>query len=287
MTSSENEVLHPDDAYFLMLHDVLQRGIKTEDRTGVGTLSRFGLTYTVLADPLPIITTKYVNYEAVVAELLWFLSGERSIDKLQEYTSIWDDWANKDNEVPSPYGNFWRYMQASIYRFNKSDEPWDHGGYVDQIRYVVETLKRDPNSRRAHVTAWDPANATLSKLPPCHHSFTLNHKCGVLNMEVHQRSGDLGLGVPFNMASYATLLHLFAGELDMEVGLLKHNITDAHIYLSHVDALTEQMERDPVECNPQLSCPDTVFLSLDDETMGQFELSGYRHQPRIKMPIAV
>jgi thymidylate synthase len=299
---SRTPVEAPDHAYNFMLRSVLMNGEiipPEEERTGTGTIKRFGLSYMVdVGARFPILTTKKVFFSSVVAEYLFFLTGATNVEELTEYTGVWDDWADEDGNLETVYGRFWRNFPRFPVGSRQVGEaagsgPYADGGGVDQIKHVVRSIKKNPYSRRHHVTAWHPANALASKLPPCHHSFTFYVSDGKLNIEVHQRSGDLALGVPFNMSGYALVLNLIAREVGLEPGLLKHNITDAHIYHNHLDGVVEQIKRPSKHTigDPTLSLSGDLegksIFDLELSDVEHFSLEGYDHHDPIKFDVAV
>lgn len=234
-----------DNKYQRLVNGVLNNGNYKENRTGVDTISDFGVSYSMdNSRGFPLLTTKKMDggrWETIVRELLWYLSGEEHIRNLREHTGVWDDWGDENGNLDSAYGRFWRKYPSPEY--GKEGEKWasDVEDYIttnkngrdemDQIQYVIDNLKENPNSRRHVVTAWHPANAAVSTLPPCHFTFVFNVQNGdELNLHLTQRSGDLALGVPFNIAAYALLQKIIAQEVDMEVGEFHHTIVDAHIY---------------------------------------------------------
>ena len=240
-----------DNTYKQLIKEVLSRGSFKSNRTDVATISKFGVSYTIdNSERFPLLTTKKMDgarWNSLVHELLWYLSGEEHVRNLQEETQIWEEWSKENGELDSAYGRFWRRYPIPNPSSHLQGESWpglngedsndnivweEQGTYTfDQIQYVIENLKENPNSRRHVVTAWHPANATVSTLPPCHFSFVFNVQNGnVLNLHLTQRSGDVALGVPFNISSYALLQRLIANETDLEVGKFYHSITDAHIY---------------------------------------------------------
>ena len=234
-----------DNTYKQLIKEVLSNGNFKRNRTDVATISKFGVSYTIdNSERFPLLTTKKMDgarWNSLVHELLWYLSGEHHVRNLREHTSIWDAWTDEDGNLPSAYGRFWRNYPAPFVSHWKEGETWankkeevdnsDGGPTFDQIQYVIDNLKNNPNSRRHVVTAWHPANAAVSSLPPCHFTFVFNvQNSNELNLHLTQRSGDIALGVPFNIASYALLQRLIANETGLEVGKFHHSITDAHIY---------------------------------------------------------
>jgi thymidylate synthase len=276
--------------YLDLVRLVLDRGKLKKSRTGIDTISWFGAHYTVdLSQGFPLLTTKEVNWTAVLRELLWYLSGEDHIRNLRQHTKIWDAWADADGNLETAYGRYWR-------RFPHPHQ--DVGGQwqvreVDQIQFVIDTLRKEPYSRRLVVTAWEPGNAETSKLPPCHYSFVFNVQGDRLNCHLTQRSGDIALGIPFNLACYATLTQMIAQEVGLHVGFFSHTIVDAHIYTAardsglgeydHVPGLREQLKREP-RALPRLVIAKKPFDQLQFE---DFQLADYHPQPKIKFKVAV
>lgn len=235
-----------DNTYKQVVREVLEKGNFKRNRTDVATISKFGMSYTLdNSEYFPLLTTKKMDgarWDSMVHELLWYLSGEHHIRDLQEHTSIWDAWADEDGNLDTSYGRFWRQFPVPGSSDRKEGESWidlsddnsDGEGFehhFDQIQYVIDNLKENPNSRRHVVSAWHPANATVSTLPPCHYTFVFNvQNRDELNLHLQQRSGDIALGVPFNIASYALLQRIIAQETGLKPGKFHHSITDAHIY---------------------------------------------------------
>ncbi|WP_306233595.1 thymidylate synthase [Agrococcus beijingensis] len=263
---------HPYEA---LLADVLANGEHKSDRTGTGTRSVFGrqLRYD-LSEGFPLITTKRVHFKSIALELLWFLRGDSNVRWLQERgVSIWDEWADADGELGPVYGVQWRSW------------PTPDGGTIDQIQQVIDEIRRNPDSRRLMVSAWNPADIPEMALAPCHAMFQFYVADGRLSCQLYQRSADLFLGVPFNIASYALLTHLIAEQTGLEVGDFIWTGGDCHIYDNHVEQVTEQLTREPYPL-PQLRLKahrDSVFeVEYDD-----LEVVGYQHHPAIKAPVAV
>jgi len=277
-----------------LVRHVLENGRRKENRTGVDTISCFGCHYKVdLADGYPLLTTKRMYWKSMLHELLWYLSGEDHIRNLREKTRIWDAWADADGNLDTAYGYYWRrFPSARKVRGKDGSVAWDVRE-VDQIGYVIDTLRRNPNSRRMVVTAWEPGNAIGSKLPPCHYTFTFNVQQGRLCCHLNQRSGDIALGIPFNVACYSALTMMIAQEVGLEPGVFSHFIVDAHVYTSkpdgsmaeydHVPGLLEQLERTPRPL-PRLNVARKPFAELAFE---DFELVGYDPHPKIDFAVAV
>jgi thymidylate synthase len=276
--------------YLDLVRLVLERGTLKKSRTGIDTLSYFGAHYRVdLAKGFPLLTTKEVNYAACLRELLWYLSGEDHIRNLRQYTKIWDAWADENGNLETAYGRYWRRFP---HPYRDENGNWQVRE-IDQIQFVIDTLRNEPTSRRMVVTAWEPGNAIPSKLPPCHYSFVFNVQGNRLNCHLTQRSGDIALGIPFNLACYATLTQMLAQEIGLEVGFFTHTIVDAHIYTAapgsgkedydHVPGLREQLQREPRPL-PRLVIAKKPFAAL---TFEDFQVEGYHPHPRIKFKVAV
>ncbi len=262
-----------DTQYEDLLRRVLETGAVKSDRTGTGTRSLFGaqLRYDLSAG-FPLVTTKRVHLRSIVLELLWFLRGDGNARWLQERgVTIWDEWAGPDGDLGPVYGVQWRSW------------PTPDGGTVDQLAQVVETLRRDPDSRRMVVSAWNVAELPEMALAPCHALFQFYVADGRLSCQLYQRSADMFLGVPFNIASYALLTHLVAAEVGLEVGDFVWTGGDCHVYDNHVDQVREQLSREPFPF-PQLRLRPAPLLEHDHEDV---EVVGYRHHPAIKAPVAV
>ncbi|WP_129788003.1 thymidylate synthase [Promicromonospora panici] len=263
-----------DTPYEDLLRDVLAEGTRKGDRTGTGTRSVFGrqIRYD-LSKGFPLITTKRVHLKSVVYELLWFLRGDSNVRWLQERgVKIWDDWADESGELGPVYGVQWRSW------------PTPDGGHVDQIAKVIEQIRTNPDSRRHIVTAWNPAEVDDMALPPCHALFQFYVSDGKLSCQLYQRSADLFLGVPFNIASYALLTHMVAAQTGLEVGEFVWTGGDVHIYDNHVEQVETQLARDPYPYpSLRLAPRDSIF----DYEFEDVEVLGYASHPTIKAPIAV
>ncbi|HWL94585.1 MAG TPA: thymidylate synthase [Phycisphaerae bacterium] len=277
-------------AYLDLVRMILDEGVRKPSRTGVDTISYFSANYRVdLAKGYPLLTTKRVNFEAVIRELLWYLSGENHIRNLRNHTKIWDAWADADGNLETAYGHYWRHFPSAT---RDARGEW-RVREVDQIRYVIDTLKRDPNSRRLVVTAWEPGNATTSKLPPCHYTYAFQVLEGRLNCHLTQRSGDVALGIPFNLAAYAALTQMIAQECCLDLGTFSHTIVDAHIYCAkagtptadydHEGGLRGQLERKPLP----LARLEIAQKSFDDLRFEDFTLHGYQCHDPIRFKVAV
>jgi thymidylate synthase len=260
--------------YLDLLRHVLDHGERRADRTGTGTISLFGAqTRYDLREGFPLVTTKKVLFPAVVRELLWFLRGSTNIhDDLTQHTPIWDAWADSGGELGPVYGHQWRHWGA----------PGQAGG-IDQISEAIATIKRDPTSRRIMVSAWNVADLPDMKLPPCHALFQLYVQSGYLDCQLYQRSADLALGVPFNIASYALLTAMIARECKLAPRYFIHTLGDAHIYLNHVEGVTQQLAREPLPL-PRLVLADKPVLAQRYEDIA---LEGYQHHAFIKFAVAV
>ena len=258
-----------------LLRHVLETGAAKSDRTGTGTTSVFGAQLRFdLSEGFPLITTKRVHFKSIAYELLWFLRGESNVGWLRDNgVTIWDEWADADGELGPVYGVQWRSW------------PTTSGGHIDQIAQVIETLKSDPDSRRIIVSAWNVAEIPEMALAPCHALFQFYVADGKLSCQLYQRSADLFLGVPFNIASYALLTHMVAQQAGLEVGDFIWTGGDCHIYDNHVEQVTEQLTREPYAL-PKLRItrtPDSIF----DYRYDDFEIVDYVHHPAIKAPVAV
>lgn len=258
-----------------LLHRVLEEGLEKPDRTGTGTLSVFGhqMRFDLTAG-FPVVTTKKVHLRSVIAELFWFLRGSTNVAWLQERgVTIWDEWADEEGDLGPVYGYQWRSW------------PTPDGGHVDQIARVVESIRNNPDSRRHIVSAWNVADVEDMALPPCHTLFQFYVADGRLSCQLYQRSADVFLGVPFNIASYALLTHMVAQVCDLEVGDFVHTLGDTHLYLNHLDQARLQLEREPrplpvLRLNRERS-------ALDQFDMDDVEVIGYDPHPAIRAPIAV
>ena len=269
--------------YLKLVDTVLTKGIKRENRTGVDTIMYFGYHYKVdLSKGFPLLTTKKIFFNSVVHELLWYLSGQTHIRDLRTKTKIWDAWTSEENdwEVGKMYG----YQWVNWEKFHEDRNTGEiKKTYINQIKNVIELIKNNPNSRRMVVTAWNPSVIGDIALPSCHAFFIFNVTGKKLNCHLTQRSGDIALGIPFNLACYATLTQMIAQETNLELGYFSHYINDAHIYENHLEGIKEQLKREPLNL-PQLKIEKKPFwnLKFDD-----FELINYKHHPVIKFPVAV
>ena len=263
------------EQYLDLLRRTLAEGVRKEDRTGTGTLSVFGHQMRFdLRDGFPLVTTKKVHVPSVVAELLWFVRGDSNVEWLHEHgVTIWDEWADADGDLGPIYGVQWRAWPAP------------DGRRIDQLAAVIEQLREEPESRRHVVSAWNPADIPRMALAPCHALFQFYVAEGRLSCQLYQRSGDLFLGVPFNIASYALLTHMVAQVTGLEVGDFVHTLGDAHLYSNHLDQAREQLTREP-RALPELRL-DPACTSIDAFEMGSIEVVGYDPHPAIRAPIAV
>lgn len=258
-----------------LLRDVMANGTAKSDRTGTGTRSVFGrqIRYD-LAQGFPLITTKRVHFKSVALELLWFLRGDSNAKWLQERgVKIWNEWADADGELGPVYGVQWRSW------------PTPDGGHIDQIANLVEDLKNNPDSRRHIVSAWNVAEIKNMALPPCHAFFQFYVADGKLSCQLYQRSADMFLGVPFNIASYALLTQMLAQQVGLEPGEFIWTGGDVHVYDDHVDQVREQLSREPYPY-PTLNIlrkPESIF----DYSLEDFDVANYQHHPAIKAPVAV
>ena len=274
--------------YQELVRRVLEEGERREDRTGTGTLSVFGAqTRYDLREGFPLLTTKKVLWQGVVRELLWFLRGSTNVrDELTQHTPIWDAWADDNGELGPIYGHQWRRWGAPFVRHAGDDAPLtgtrERPG-VDQIAQAIAQIRKDPSSRRIIVSAWNVADIPHMALPPCHAFFQFYVSAGRLDVQLYQRSADIALGVPFNIASYALLLMLIAKETGLTPGVLIHTLGDAHIYLNHVEGLKLQLTREPLPL-PQVRIADKP---LDQIRYEDIELIDYKHHPFIKFEVSV
>jgi len=263
------------DQYHNLMKEVLAKGVLKADRTGTGTISIFGHQMRFnLAEGFPMVTTKKLHLKSIILELLWFLKGSTDNNWLKERgVSIWNDWAAPDGDLGPIYGYQWRSW------------PTPNGGHIDQIAEVVETLKKNPDSRRIIVSAWNVADIPRMALAPCHAFFQFYVADGKLSCQLYQRSADIFLGVPFNIASYALLTHMMAQQCNLEVGDFVWTGGDCHLYSNHLEQVDLQLSRDfyPLPHLKILRKPDSIF----DYEFEDFEIAGYEFHPAIKAPVAV
>ncbi len=296
-----------EEAYLGVVERVLATGVRKTNRTGTDTISSFAEHYSVdLAEGYPLLTTKKVYFASMLREVLWYLSGEDHIRDLRQHTRIWDAWADEAGNLQTAYGRFWRRFPVPEPGVALGEEVWadarhphvrqeaDGSLSFDQLGYVLDTLRTNPMSRRLVVSAWHPANAAVSRLPPCHYTFCFNvtpvaDGPDLLHCHLTQRSADLALGVPFNLACYALLTQVLAEAAGMRPGRFAHTLVDAHVYVDHVDGLREQLSRTPRPA-PRLHIArdaDGHPKSLDDLAFEDVRLEGYAPQPAIRFPVAV
>ena len=261
--------------YLDLLNHVLHHGAEKSDRTGTGTRSVFGWQMRFnLQDGFPLVTTKKLHLRSIVHELLWFLRGETNIQYLKDNkVSIWDEWADAEGELGPVYGKQWRHWSDG------------QGGEIDQIAWVIDEIKRNPDSRRLIVSAWNVAELPEMALMPCHNMFQFYVANGKLSCQLYQRSADIFLGVPFNIASYALLTQMVAQVCDLQVGDFVHTLGDAHIYSNHYEQAREQLSRQPralpvLKLNPEIR--DIFEFEYDD-----IQIINYDPHPAIKAPVAV
>jgi thymidylate synthase len=316
---------HGENAYLDMCRHVLDNGFKKEDRTGTGTLSVFGYQMRFdLSKGFPLLTTKRVPFRLVASELLWFIKGDTNIRYLlQHNNNIWNEWAFKnwvesgeysgpdmkdfglrsqqDEEFNKQYQNEMDHFKERILNdeefaakygelgpvYGKQWREWETttGGSIDQLKDLIEQIKVNPDSRRLILSSWSPEFIPMMGLPPCHTLFQFYVADGKLSCQLYQRSGDIFLGIPFNIASYALLTHLIAHECGLEAGDFIHTIGDAHIYTNHIEQITTQLDREP-RVLPQVKLNSKVKSVFDFE-MKDIELTGYDPHPSIKAPVAV
>lgn len=261
--------------YLDLLRHILDNGHDKSDRTGTGTRSVFGYqTRYNLADGFPLLTTKKVHWKSICHELIWFLHGDTNIAYLKENgVSIWDEWADEEGNLGPVYGHQWRHW------------PDGNGGEIDQIKNVVQQLRENPDSRRLIVSAWNVADVPEMALPPCHTLFQFYVAQGRLSCQLYQRSADVFLGVPFNIASYALLTHLIAHITGLKPGEFIHTLGDAHLYLNHMEQVQRQLSRDPRQL-PRVEI-DPAVQELQDLKYEHVSLLDYDPHPGIKAPVAV
>lgn len=261
--------------YLDLMRHVREQGVFKEDRTGTGTYSCFGYQMRFdLSEGFPLVTTKKLHLRSIIHELLWFLSGETNISYLKENgVSIWDEWADEEGNLGPVYGSQWRSWPAA------------DGRHIDQITRLVEQIKNNPDSRRLIVSAWNVGEIDNMALPPCHAFFQFYVADGKLSCQLYQRSADIFLGVPFNIASYALLVHMMAQQCDLEVGDFVWTGGDVHLYANHLEQTDLQLSREPLPL-PKLVIarkPESIF----DYQFEDFAIEGYEHHPHIKAPVAV
>ena len=263
------------DAYLDLMRHILEHGAEKGDRTGTGTKSVFGYQMRFdLGEGFPMVTTKKLHLPSIVHELLWFLKGDTNVKYLQDNgVRIWNEWADENGDLGPVYGKQWRKWETK------------DGRIIDQVKQAIETIKTNPNSRRIIVSAWNVGELEDMALMPCHAFFQFHVADGKLNCQLYQRSADVFLGVPFNIASYALLTHMMAQVCGLEAGDFVHTLGDAHLYNNHLDQAHLQVSRDPLplptlKLNPEIE-------DIDDFTYADVEVVGYNHHPHIKAPISV
>ena len=261
--------------YLDLMHDILENGSLKTDRTGTGTRSVFGRQMRFdLTKGFPLVTTKKLHLRSIIYELLWFLNGDTNVQYLNDHNvTIWDEWADENGELGPVYGHQWRSWPAP------------DGRSIDQITQVLNQIRQKPDSRRHIVSAWNPAEVDKMALPPCHALFQFYVADGKLSCQLYQRSADFFLGVPFNIASYALLTHMFAQQCDLIAGEFIWTGGDVHLYTNHLEQARLQLSREPLE-PPTLQInrrPDSIF----DYNFEDFEIINYQSHPGIKAPIAV
>ncbi|MEM7785771.1 MAG: thymidylate synthase [Planctomycetota bacterium] len=261
--------------YLDLLNHILEHGVKKTDRTGTGTVSVFGYQMRFdLRQSFPMLTTKKLHFKSIIHELIWFLKGDTNIGYLQENgVRIWDEWADENGDLGPVYGAQWRSWQGA------------DGQTIDQITNLIDQIKRTPDSRRLIVSAWNVSDVPTMKLPPCHALFQFYVANGELSCQLYQRSADVFLGVPFNIASYAALTLMIAQVTGLKPGEFVHTLGDAHIYSNHVEQVKLQLTRSPRQC-PRLQLNPAVD-SIFDFKFEDFELVGYDPHPHIKGKVAV
>jgi thymidylate synthase len=266
---------HPMKQYLELLRHILDQGLEKSDRTGTGTLSVFGWqTRYDLADGFPLLTTKKLHFRSIVAELLWFIRGDTNVKWLRDQgVTIWDEWADENGELGPVYGAQWRSWRGA------------DGRTVDQLAAVVDQIRNNPDSRRLVVSAWNAAEIGQMALPPCHCLFQFHVAGDRLSCQLYQRSADVFLGVPFNIASYALLTHLVAGVTGLEPGEFVHTLGDAHLYLNHLDQARLQLTRAPRPL-PQLKIARKA-TRLEEFEVDDFAVEAYAPHPHIKAVVAV
>ena len=254
---------------------ILDNGVEKGDRTGTGTLSVFGYQMRFdLSEGFPMVTTKKLHLRSIVHELLWFLKGDTNVKYLQENgVRIWNEWADENGDLGPVYGKQWRKWEAK------------DGRIIDQVEQAIDQIKNNPNSRRIIVSAWNVGELDKMALMPCHAFFQFHVADSKLNCQLYQRSADVFLGVPFNIASYSLLTHMMAQVCGLKAGTFVHTLGDAHLYMNHLDQAREQISRDPLPL-PALKLDETI-MDIDGFTFDDIEVIGYEHHPHISAPISV
>ena len=263
------------DAYLDLMRHILDHGVDKGDRTGTGTKSVFGYQMRFdLSEGFPMVTTKKLHLPSIVHELLWFLKGDTNVKYLQDNgVRIWNEWADEQGDLGPVYGKQWRKWEAN------------DGRIIDQVKGAIDQIKNNPNSRRIIVSAWNVGELDDMALMPCHAFFQFHVADGKLNCQLYQRSADVFLGVPFNIASYALLTHMMAQVCDLKPGTFVHTLGDAHLYNNHLDQARLQISRTPLPL-PKLELNPNV-KDIDEFTYDDITVVGYEHHPHIKAPISV
>lgn len=261
--------------YLDLANRILTEGNRRDDRTGTGTISIFGHQMSFdLKEGFPLLTTKKLHTKSIIYELLWFLKGDTNVHYLQEHgVRIWNEWADENGNLGPVYGHQWRSW------------PDHNGGTIDQIANVIDQIKHNPQSRRLIVSAWNVADIDQMKLPPCHTMFQFYVANGELSCQLYQRSGDVFLGVPFNIASYALLTMMMAQVCGLKPGMFIHTLGDAHLYLNHLDQIREQLTRTPYPLPTMKINPDVK--NIEDFVYEDFQLENYQAWPHIKGEVSV
>lgn len=275
------------EQYHALLRHILQNGVRKNDRTGTGTVSVFGYQMRFdLAKGFPLVTTKKLHVKSIIYELLWFLRGDTNVRYLQEHgVRIWDEWADANGDLGPVYGKQWRSWSVAPHASDTSTHPAPGGTTIDQIADVIAEIKRNPDSRRLVVSAWNVADLPAMHLAPCHALFQFYVADGKLSCQLYQRSADVFLGVPFNIASYALLTMIIANVCKLEYGDFVHTFGDAHLYINHLEQAELQLSREPYPL-PTLRIVRDV-QSVDDFRFEDFELVNYQAHPHIKGEVAV
>ena len=265
---------HPEYQYLNLVRDIMDNGVRREDRTGTGTLGLFGRQIRFdLAKGFPLLTTKKVHFKSIAVELLWFLRGDTNVKYLHDNgVSIWDEWADENGDLGPVYGKQWRSWAAP------------DGRVIDQMQKLIDNLKANPYSRRHVISAWNPAEVDDMALPPCHCLFQFFVADGKLSCQLYQRSADIFLGVPFNIASYALLTHMVAQAVGLEVGDFVHSFGDVHLYLNHMEQATTQLTRSPMAFPTLKLAPKTDLFAFD---YADLTVENYQSHGALKAPVAV
>lgn len=275
-----------DKQYFELAQHILDHGVEKSDRTGTGTLSVFGWQSRYdLTKGFPLLTTKRLHWPSIAHELLWYLRGDTNVKYLHENgVTIWDEWADEKGDLGPVYGKQWRDWTRG-YGENHWHDAWYSEEYYDQISEVIYQIRTNPDSRRLLVNAWNVGELDQMALPPCHFAFQFYVANGRLSCQLYQRSADVFLGVPFNIASYALLTHMIAHVTDLQVGDFIHTIGDAHIYTNHIEQIKTQLTREPRPL-PTLNIKRQV-IDIDDFRFEDFEIVGYEPHPKLTGKVAI